>query len=439
MKILCGFSQTNITPGAGESFIDGFGFRTTASQGVQDEIMAKVCALSWGEERFAIISVDVCGFNRDTSKLIKEHISHLTGLDASQIALCSTHSHSSPVFGVLYKMPINMVYCEHAAYLIATAVKWAFDHAVCGSFSFGLGNELYYIYNRQGREDIDRNVHVGGFYDENGVLKGVLASASCHPTTRTGKVSDNYGKLYSADYPGVMTQAMSTYYPDVPVLFLQGRGADTNALHRNEWPNNYICSRLGLELSDSIRGVLESKSGGDGVEYTPAYAYDRPRTPRMALESVEKMQAKLDGYMNEYHQSSEVGKHYGYSFEMLWLRRMIDWKKQGVDENLDVPFQVLKLSDKIIFVFFPYELLASTGNDVEAALLARGYDPASTFVIGYSNEVTSYLAPAKYFHQKTYDIGGVPNSGAVAYGYSECSAETEPKSIETMLKMVDSL
>ncbi len=439
MKISCGFSQRAITPLAGETFIDGFGGRITTSQGVQDEIMVKVCALDWGEAKFAIVTFDVCGFNHETSKLIKEHITHLTGLSEGQIALCCSHTHSGPAVGVLYKFPINMVYCEHAAYLTAVTVKDALDQAVSGSFSFGLGKELYYIYNRQLRDDIDRNVHVGGFYDENGELKGVLASCSCHPTTRTGKDSDNYGTLYSADYPGVMTQAMQAMHPGIPVLFLQGRGADANALHRNEWPNSYICSRLGLELADSIHGVLQEQKGGDETGYSPAYAYERKRIPRKPLETLEELEEKLKENMNQYYQSGDRAKHYTFCYEMMWLRRMIEWKKNGVDENFDVPFQVLKLSDKVVFVFFPYELLAATGNDVEAALLSRGFDLASTFVVGYANEVISYLAPAKYMDKTGYDLGGTKNNGPVVYGYNECSRDTEPASIDAILRLVDSL
>ncbi|HBE14243.1 MAG TPA: hypothetical protein DCY74_08745, partial [Clostridiales bacterium] len=406
MKIKCGFSQVVITPEPNESFIDGFGSRKATGMGVQDDIMSKVCAISWEDKKFAIVSFDICGFNRETSTLIKNHIARLNGMEESNIALCCSHTHAGPAMGVLFKFSPNMVYCERVAYLVAYAVKDAFENSMDGSFSFGLGKELYYIYNRAGRDDIDRNVRVGGFYDENGVLKGVLASSSCHPTTRTGKDSDNHGTLFSADYPGMMTQAMKTDYPDVPVLFLQGRGGDTNALHRNEWPNSYICSRLGLELADSIRGVLEKQTAGDQSDYTPAYAYDRPRIPRKSLPSPEELESRLEEYMQEYYGTTEKAKQHLLCGEMQWLRRMIEWKKAGKSPDMDVPFQVLKLSDRCIFLFFPYELLATTGHYIEEQLKQRGFDPASIFILGYVNEVYSYLAPVKYFDQGGYDIGG---------------------------------
>ena len=63
----------------------------------------------------------------------------------------------------------------------------------------------------------------------------------------------------------------------------------------------------------------------------------------------------------------------------------------------------------------------------------------SIFVVGYANEVLSYLAPAKdeIFDKGGYDIGGAYGAASHWYKVPDCSKATEPAVIDGIMKLVD--
>ncbi|MEA4833500.1 MAG: hypothetical protein VB118_12895 [Oscillospiraceae bacterium] len=437
-KIRCGFAQVDITPLPNESFQDGYGSRLLPPDAVRSKIYAKVCAITEnleGGKTHIIGAFDICGFNSKVSDILRDSVKYYCGIDRRDITICATHTHTGPACGVLDSMPLNLIYWYRTAEAFAKAAKEALDNRAEGNFEFRISDiELKTIYNRVGRPYTDRLVRIGAFYDNNKALKGIIATGSCHPTV----LGD---QLISADYPGVMTTNLRVEYPGVPVLYLQGRGADTNPNYRDKLPADYLVNKLGTELSDSISDAVD-KIDCDlftDKEYNIKSAYKEaiiPRKPYYDEAAIENMIA--DSYKKYFDASEPVTKRCIF-VEIEWLKLMRSRIKAEIAPEIECPIQALSLNDDIIFTFVPFELLCMTGNTIENYLAQKGYKKESTFVIGYANQVLSYLAPKNVFDDGGYDIGGTAGAASHWYMLPDCSKETEPAVLKELFGLVDSL
>ena len=245
-NLYCGFAETDITPEPGHHFLDGYGFRMGPAEGVRDHLYARICAMKDGENRFVLISMDVCSMAGEMGRRMRMMIRGLTGLRDEEFAVCATHTHAAPGVGCLGDVPTNWIYWKHVAIQISETVKEALDSVCAGEFRFAFGKELKNIYNRRGRDVVDRRVFAAGFFDEDNRLRGVIGSPSCHCVC-------NVSMDISADYPAVLAARAAERYPGVPFLFLQGRGADIDPIAKGE--EGLLA--LGNEYAESVFSALE--------------------------------------------------------------------------------------------------------------------------------------------------------------------------------------
>ena len=104
-----GFADAIITPPHPEHiYLDGYGFRLSpATEGVRDDLHAKVCAMVEGEKIFLLFSLDIIGLREDTYCLVTSQISSLTGVAREDMALSCIHTHAAPASGILDELPID--------------------------------------------------------------------------------------------------------------------------------------------------------------------------------------------------------------------------------------------------------------------------------------------------------------------------------------------
>ncbi len=430
-KIRCGFAQCDITPAPYETFQDGYGSRLGPATAIRDKIYAKVCSVESCGDRIVFISVDVCGFDPQLSEVIKDAIKYYAGVTEDKVALCATHTHTGPACGVLESCPKNMIYWYRSAETIAKAVKTAMDNETDGAFEFKLCDKpLETIYNRVGRQYCDHRVRIAVFTDTEKNIKGVIAHGASHPTV----LGD---MMFSGDYPGIMTRNMGVDFPGVPVVYLNGRGGDTNPLHREKLPADYLVNKLGTELSDSIKDGIEKLSGAPTEDYDIKSAYNMETIPRKAFLPVEEYEALIAAEYKKYFETTAPVTKRCIFPEIEWLKMCRDMAKEGKDSSIKAPLQVFKLNNDAIFAFIPFELLCVTGNTIEEKLVEMGYKRESIFVIGYANQVLSYLAAVEHFDKGGYDIGGAFGAASHWYKVPDCSKETEGAVIDGIMKLVE--
>jgi hypothetical protein len=94
-----GAARTAITPDR-PMWMAGYASRTKPADGKLHELWVKALALEDASgKRVVLVTLDLCGIDRDTSNRIRDRIlqSHQLGREA--VALTSTHTHSGPLAG----------------------------------------------------------------------------------------------------------------------------------------------------------------------------------------------------------------------------------------------------------------------------------------------------------------------------------------------------
>ena len=425
-----GFADAIITPPHPEyTYLDGYGFRLSpASEGVRDDLHAKVCAMVDGEKIFLLFSLDIIGLRKDTYRLVSSQISDLTGVAREDIALSCIHTHAAPASGILDELPIDTDYFAYVGEVCGRAALRAIERACPVRASFAILPEtLQTSHNRrEGRDVIDRSIRAVAFHDANGKLCGVITSAACHAVVNTAY-------SISADW---LAQLNKLSTDEVPYLFLQGRGADINPQLYLKLPIDEMIERLGSELAIPVAHFAANSPQGDILDGEIKRRYEIVRIPMKRMTDLAFVKAEIAKQSEAYRAISpdDIQKHFVLR-QLQWWRHMENMIENGEDFALCVPLQVLAIGKACVFLFVPFELLTLTGNKLEDMFAAAGFARETIYVCGYSNMTEGYLAPVEEFPYGGYEVAGA----AHWYNIPEASPESEPTLLDWFRKVSQEL
>lgn len=421
-----GFADAIITPPhPGYIYLDGYGFRLSpATEGVRDDLHAKVCAMVDGEKTFLLFSLDIIGLREDTYRLVTSQISDLTGVARENMALSCIHTHAAPASGILDELPIDTDYFAWMGEVCGRAALRAIERACPVSASFAILPEtLQTSHNRRAeREVIDRSIRAVAFHDANGQLRGVLCSAACHAVVNTAY-------SISADWLAELNKLSSD---ETPYLFLQGRGADINPQLHLKLPIDEMIERLGRELSIPVAQFAANAPLGDTLSGELKRFYEVVRIPMKKMTDLADVKAEIAKESEAYHAISpnDIQKHFVLR-QLQWYRHMERMIENGEDFSLHVPLQVLAIGKACVFLFVPFELLTLTGNKLENMFTEAGFARETIYVCGYSNMTEGYLAPVEEFPFGGYEVSGA----AHWYNIPEASLQSEPTLLDWFFKI----
>lgn len=428
---LClGFADAIITPPHPEYvYLDGYGFRLSpATEGVRDDLHAKVCAMVNGKKIFLLFSLDIIGLREDTYRLVTSQISDLTGVAREDMALSCIHTHAAPASGILDELPIDTDYFAWLGEVCGRAALRAIERACPVSASFAILPEtLMTSHNRrEGRDVIDRSIRAVAFHDKSGKLRGVLTSAACHAVVNTAY-------SISADWLAELNK-LST--DEVPYLFLQGRGADINPQLHLKLPIDEMIARLGHELSIPVAQFAANSQAGETLSGELKRRYEIVRIPMKKMTDLVAVREEIARESNAYRAIApdNIQKHFVLR-QLQWWRHMEKMIENGEDFALRVPLQVLAIGKACVFLFVPFELLTLTGNKLEDMFAEVGFARETIYVCGYSNMTEGYLAPVEEFTYGGYEVDGA----AHWYNIPEASPESEPAVLDWFRKVSEEL
>ena len=425
-----GFADAIITPLHPEYiYLDGYGFRLSpATEGVRDDLHAKVCAMVDGEKIFLLFSLDIIGLREDTYRLVTSQISDLTGVAKENMALSCIHTHAAPASGILDELPIDTDYFAWLGEVCGRAALRAIERACPVNASFAiLPQTLQTSHNRRaGREDIDRSIRAVAFHDEDGKLRGVLTSAACHAVVNTAY-------SISADWLAELNK-LST--DEVPYLFLQGRGADINPQLHLKLPIDEMIERLGRELSIPVAQFAKKAPAGTTLSGELTRRYDVVRIPMKKMTDLSAIKEEIARQSEAYRAIApdNIQKHFVLR-QLQWYRHMEKMIDSGEEFALRVPLQALAIGKACVFLFVPFELLTLTGNKLEDMFAEAGFARETIYVCGYSNMTEGYLAPVEEFAYGGYEVDGA----AHWYNIPEASPESEPALLDWFRRISEEL
>ncbi len=277
---LVGLATEDITPPGMGYWLAGYWPRRRAALH-HAPLQVRVVFLQVGENRLALVVMDLLGMKNSVARRIARSVSQATGLPPENLWLFCTHTHSGPDLIGLFGGPPPR-YGEQLAGAVTRAVRAAMKASQPAHLSFGQSDLQGLALNRRQPDapPHDNTLAVLGADTPKGQRLFTLVNVGIHPVV-LGKVSP----WVSPDFPGEMRSAVEQQagglalfvnraHGDVNPRFadigMTGHGNDTHALRR--FGELLAAQALAVPLTDSLAPRLSSGAA-------PA----RPRVLRPAM------------------------------------------------------------------------------------------------------------------------------------------------------------
>ena len=400
-----GVARVEITP-AEPVWMGGFASRTHPSEGVLLPLFAKALALQDGEgNRVVLVTSDLLGFPKTVSDRIRDRIEQNHGLSRAQIILSGSHTHGGPVVGDSLRCMYPMNDEQEAAVMRYTAaleekivalVGEALNALAPAALSSGNGLARIAVNNRNNNEAAmtpatvpvgpsDYSVPTLRVTREDGSLAAIVFGYACHPTSLAGY-------LFSGDFTGFAQAFLEDAHPGATALYFAGCGGDQKAMPRLG-RTVARARQQGKTLAAAVTCVLEKPM-----------RHLEPRLRTAYNEVLLDLEPAPDA--ETYRERIETTKGYQHLCNQWMLDRL---EREGsLPTAWPVPVQLWQLGD---------QQLVTIGGEVmvEYALRTKERLGEDTFVMGYANDLMSYLPSERVLEEGGYEgassqlIYGMPN------------------------------
>ncbi len=268
-----GAAKVEITPPTGLEMY-GYGNRKGGATSVLDPLMARVLVLEVGEQRMALVNMDLGEpLAPGWIERLRDYARKTCGI--AHVLVTATHTHSGPDIRDEYPPREGPDWETGVLEKVEKAIDDAHQNAVEAKLGTGYGNVLI-GHNRLRLEPdgsitwfernntlvptapVDPTVSVLRVDTVEGKPLAILVNYACHPV-----VFGSDHLRYSADYPGVMIKTVEKEFDgQAVVMFLQGGDGDINpyfAVHPLEQDavkmRDWTGERLGSEAAHVAKRI----------------------------------------------------------------------------------------------------------------------------------------------------------------------------------------
>jgi neutral ceramidase len=354
------------------------------------------------------------------SERIRNQIAVKYGLTRSQIILSSSHTHSGPVLADaladVYPLDLKQTdiikkYSYDLENKIITLTGKAIQSMVPAHIYSGNGVTRFQVNRRNNDEATlntktylngpnDYSVPVLKVTDMSGNIIAVAFGYACHATVL------NIYKV-SGDYPGYAQIEIEKLHPGITAMFFQGAGADQNPLPRRSVA---LAQQYGRELCAAVDRVLNENMKEQEPSLSTAYSeVDLPFSPPPGKEELMKFEKESEGYQKRW------------ATDQLETLR----KKGSFPSSYPYPVLVWRLGNQPIM---------SLGGEVvvEYAIELKKIFGQDIFVLGYTNDVMSYIPSERILKEGGYE----GESSKMAYGMAaKWESGIESRILEELKKL----
>lgn len=425
-----GFGRSDITPEPGLPMVGMPG--SPRGEGVHWPLRSRVLLVDDGDRRIAVVCLDLIALVSEQVAELREMLAVQAGLAAESILIACSHTHRAPFTETGWgaaedttRSYLDLVFARTAAAMIeatenlqparlsvgtATAPGWAFNRrpiyagGQVGTHGPAWGNGFV------GMEGIaDEELAVLLARGPDGAVLGGLVDFACHPTAM------GHEPVYSADYPGVLTEALETRYGGT-FGFLIGAAGDTSTPDpTSRDPESGFGREHALAMGQALAAKAdEAIQTGRGLAFNRVgVASTRLRIAqrRPTMEQVELARWYLEERPDDLDELAFTRRLYGHDYtfndgkqlgnerhaeEMLHM-----WERQrGKSEDElreEVEIQVIALGD-VAIVGFPVELFSELGRRLKA-----GSPFSASFIATLANGWHGYAPTLEAFERGGYE------------------------------------
>lgn len=401
-----GIAKLDITPSE-PLRLSGYGGREQPHTAVADGLHARALTLYWSDvqtsdelqQPLLIVSVDSIAVTGYVTDHVANWLQQKHGIARSQLALCSTHSHTAPHLpsGLmnLFSQPMSQEqfaasqrYQQQVIDSICTAIDQALNNQVSDvRVELGMAETDFAVQRRvieNGRwtnfgiqvdGQVDRRVRVLRVTRSDGSLLAATYQYACHCTS----LGPEFNQI-SGDWAGLSASRLEDMYSAV-FLPIIGCGGDANPNPRGSYD---AAQQNALKMVDAVKRVLETKD----LPSLPAPT--RIQTGMVGLEPEQPTQQTLV----ELSESQDVN-------QQRWAKHFQEVRQRmgRLPESSPMSVHVWTFGDALNWIFMGAEVV------VDYQFLIEKEMPSSqTWVAAYTNDCLGYVASQQQRDEGGYEV-----------------------------------
>ena len=382
-----GTARTDITPAPG-IWMAGFAARTEPARGTALPLAAKALALSDGERRLVLVTLDLLGITGRMRARIASSLEARYGLAPECLLLAASHTHCGPVvddqLSVAYDLGAEArhtidAYTRQLELAVTRVAGEALETLAPARLSRAEGEARFGANRRAGflpPGPVDPAVPVLDITDTRGHPLAVLFGYACHNTTLQAAMVKFHG-----DYAGVAQREIERALPGAQAMYLAGCGADVNPAPRGTLA---LVEQHGAALARVVLAARSHATPMEGPLRAGLVWVDLPFAPVPDAAGWNARARDADVYVQRH------------------ARLMLD--RLGRDGRLEAahaqPVQSWRIGET---------LLVALGGEVVAdyALrMKREHASARLWVAAYANDVSCYVPSLRVLDEGGYEGGG---------------------------------
>ena len=389
-----GVGKVDITPDE-PIRLSGYAVRVESSSAVADPIAARAMVISPADsaddaQSLVLVSIDAIGVSSVMTVAVSRWLEEHYSIPRSQLAISSTHSHSTPhqagLLNNLFPVPsteeqvaASERYTVKLQSAIEQAITAAMESRAAAHLSFG-NAQANFAKNRRPQPDgpADHRVRLMIARGEDGLVRGAAFMYACHCTTPGSNAE------VSGDWAGLSAARLELLHAGSVWLPIIGCGADANPEPRGTY-------EMAQQHAAEMVSAIESKLS-DPQQFTPlaeaafpvahfGYAGLAPEQPSAALL--------------EQRQKSEN------PIERAWAEIMLETLKTmgRLPETYPMPIHTWQFGDALTWIFLGGEVVVDYQFQLEKELTN-----GQTWVAAYTDDVFAYVASERMRAEGGYEV-----------------------------------
>lgn len=395
---IAGAAKRDITPKEAIR-LSGYAARTKPSNDVSDPLFARALYLKHGNGKpLMLVSIDAIGVAPWMTQSIAEQAGREMGLARSQIAICSTHSHSAPhldgALSNLFSAPLDdqetkaiETYSKNLVSQILSAMREAVSSAKPANLRYSFDRAEFASNRRLGNQTlgagfgtvdqgpVDRTVRVIRIESADGNALAVAYQYACHCTS----IAPELNRI-SGDWAGLSSAKLESEIPGLIALPIIGAGADANPNPRGAYEH---AVSHGNELAAAVQRAMALEGRPLPAPETIAFAYTG-----LEFERPSKAALKVMLESKSYQEQNRA-------------RGLLDilTKKDRIPESYPAPVHLWTFGEDLAWVFMGGEVVVDYQMRLEREL--NQYN--NVWVSAYVDDVFAYVASERIRNEGGYE------------------------------------
>lgn len=338
-----GYGEVKINPPRGIA-IDGY-YVPRFAKGKISDLKAIALALACGGETVLLISLDVCAVHREALEKIQTAVRAATGLEAGQLFVSATHTHTGPCLTPDHGFPSDdapiLAYVAFLAGQAAKAAVLALGDLKPAKMGYAVGqapDRIAYIRRYRMKDGsvmtcppvgdpnidhplghLDQRVNVLRF-DRRGGDSVVLMNYGLHADTTNGE-------RISSDWVGWVQQTLKKSLDGVKCLCVMGAEGDVGSTHVHPAPGDMNDTEISFDNEMKSPGM--ARFVGRALAGTVLQVYDK--VAYVDVDCLKTEQLTFDVAMNVPEPEDLPRAH-----------RYATWHKAGRDDL--IPYRAMELT-----------------------------------------------------------------------------------------------